>query len=344
MIGVFALAAALWGVGRLIGAPAGVRWGMVGAVWLGVVILHLTLPYDAPLRQSTGGDVRVWLALAVAAAIIALYRNVLSHLRARAVPPPPPKTGFSDTEVDRYSRHILLREIGGGGQQALRRARVLVVGAGGLGSPLLLYLAAAGVGRITVADGDGVENSNLQRQVIHTDARIGVNKAESAAIAMRAINPFVQVDVIARHLGAGDAALVADHDLILDGSDNFDTRYLMNRLAAAAGKPLIAAAITQWEGQLSLYHPVAGAACYECVFPERPAAGLVPTCAEAGVAAPLPGILGAMMAAEAVKHLTGAGQTLANRLLIHDALYAESRVIVTRLREDCPACREHRPS
>ncbi|MDH2325344.1 HesA/MoeB/ThiF family protein [Cereibacter sp. SYSU M97828] len=341
MIAVIALAAALWGIGRVVGAPPRLRWAMVGAVWLGAVLLHLVLPPDAPLRSATGGDARVWLALGVVGASIAGYRALLLRLCDRARPVEAPRRGlFSDTELDRYSRHILLREIGGPGQRALKQANVLVVGAGGLGSPLLLYLAAAGVGRITVMDGDAVENSNLQRQIIHSDARIGTNKAESAAVAMRALNPFVAVTALARHLGPDDD--VGPYDLILDGTDNFDTRYLVNRLAARAGRPLIAGAITQWEGQIGLYDPARGTACYECVFPVRPAPGLAPSCAEAGVAAPLPGIIGAMMATEAIKHLTGAGQGLADRLILHDALYAETRSITVHPRADCPICREHR--
>ena len=164
-------------------------------------------------------------------------------------------------------------------------------------------------------------------------------KTQSAEIAVRALNPFVEVRPYQRRLDAEIAeALIAEYDLVLDGTDNFDTRYLVNRTCAKLGKPLIAGAMTQWEGQLSLYDSAHGTPCYECVFPERPLPGMVPACAEAGVAAPLPGIIGAMMAMEAVKHLTGAGETLAGRLLIHDALYAESRVIVVKRRAGCAAC------
>ena len=221
----------------------------------------------------------------------------------------------------------------------LKSARVLVVGAGGLGSPALLYLAASGVGTLGVIDDDRVEGSNLQRQIIHTDQRIGMAKVQSAEIAVRALNPFVEVRPYQRRLDADIAeALIADYDLVLDGTDNFDTRYLVNRVCAKLGKPLIAGAITQWEGQLSVYDPARGTPCYECVFPERPLPGMVPACAEAGVAAPLPGIIGAMMAMEAVKHLTGAGETLAGRLMLYDALHAENRVITVKRRQGCAAC------
>jgi molybdopterin/thiamine biosynthesis adenylyltransferase len=232
----------------------------------------------------------------------------------------------------------MLREIGGPGQKALKNARVLVIGAGGLGSPSLLYLAAAGVGTIGVVDDDTVDASNLQRQVIHTDQRIGTPKVQSARDAMLALNPYVQVRPYQKRLNAETAAILDDYDLILDGSDNFDTRYLVNQLAAQAGKPLISAAITQWEGQISLYDPAHGTPCYQCIFPHRPAPGMVPTCAEAGVASPLPGVIGSMMAMEAVKHITGAGEGLKSRLMIYDALYAEVRVIGIKPREDCEIC------
>lgn len=341
MLLVLSMAAALWGIGAVMRTPVRLRLVMLGGMWLAVVLLHLTLPDGHPLRVATGGELRVWLALGAVAALVAGYRTLLARLRHRATPPAPASaTGtFRPAELDRYARHIILREIGGTGQKRLKAARVLVVGAGGLGSPALLYLAASGVGTIGVIDGDVVENTNLQRQIIHTDARIGMPKVFSAEASMRALNPFIEVRPYNRRLDDTIAAdLIADYDLILDGSDNFDTRYLVNRAAVSAGKPLIAAAITQWEGQLSLYHPAAGGPCYECLFPTRPAPGLVPTCAEAGVAAPLPGILGAMMASEAIKHLTGAGETLRGRLMIHDALFAETRVIAAKRRPDCPVC------
>lgn len=248
---------------------------------------------------------------------------------------------FEPEELRRYARHIMLREIGGPGQRALKAARVLVIGAGGLGAPALLYLAAAGVGRIGVVDDDTVDLSNLQRQIIHDTAAVGTAKTASAQAAMAALNPHVVVVEHRLRLDAENgAAVIANYDLVLDGSDNFDTRYLVNRLAAAAGVPLIAAAIGQWEGQISLYDPAHGAPCYECIFPTAPAPGLAPSCAEAGVVAPLPGVLGAMMALEAVKYVTGAGQSLAGEMLIYDGLWAESRKFKLSRRIDCPVCGE----
>ncbi|MBC7674480.1 MAG: HesA/MoeB/ThiF family protein [Rhodoferax sp.] len=341
MIVVLALAAGLWGFGALFGASRQARLGMIFGLWAGVIGLHLGLPEGHPLRMATGQDARIWLILGGLAALGGLYFAGIGRLKRRfaAVVPVPTVAVFRPAELDRYARHIMLREIGGPGQGKLKAARVLVIGAGGLGSPALLYLAAAGVGTIGVIDDDVVEGSNLQRQIIHADQRIGMAKVQSAAVAMTALNPFITVRPYQRRLTEDIApALIGDYDLVLDGSDNFDTRYLVNRVCVALGKPLISGAITQWEGQLSLFDPAHGSPCYECIFPVRPAPGMVPTCAEAGVAAPLPGVIGAMMAMEAVKHITGAGETLRGRLMIHDALFMETRVIGVKRRFDCAVC------
>ena len=341
MITVLAMMAVLWGIGAAMGSPRRARWTMIGILLAAVIAAQLVLPTGHPLRQATGGDARLWLMLLGFGAVIWGYRKVLAGLRQRAqVSAAPQPTGtFSETELDRYARHIVLHEVGGPGQKALKNARVLVVGAGGLGAPALQYLAAAGVGTIGVIDDDLVENANLQRQVIHTDAAIGTPKVQSAADAMAAQNPFVNVQTYHRRLTAEIAPkLLADYDLVLDGTDNFDTRYLVNATCVALGKPLIAAALTQWEGQISLYDPAHGTPCYACVFPRAPDAALAPSCAEAGVIGPLPGVLGTMMAVEAVKQITGAGQGLAHRLFIYDALYADTRTIKIKRDPDCPVC------
>ena len=241
--------------------------------------------------------------------------------------------------MERNARHIVLREIGGPGQKRLKEARVLVIGAGGLGSPALQYLAAAGVGTIGVIDDDVVENSNLGRQVIHTDARIGMPKVFSAEQAMKAQNPFVTIRPYHRRLTPEIADdLFADYDLVLDGTDDADTRYLVNETAVKAKLPLISGAITQWEGQISLFDPSRGGPCYACVFPEKAADGLAPSCAEGGVLGPLPGVIGTMMAVEALKHLAGAGETLLGRMLIYDGLYGDVRTIRLKRRSDCSCC------
>ena len=340
MIGILGFVAIFVG-GRLIRWSARWVWLMAWG-WLVVLLLAHAPNMPRELGAFVGGDFRGWFVLGVLAALVLAYRVVLGRVQGRVTPAvvAVAKPGsFSPTELDRYARHIMLREIGGQGQKSLKSARVLVVGAGGLGSPALLYLAASGVGVIGVIDDDAVEGSIQHRQIIHTDTRIGMPKVFSAEIAMKALNPFIEVRPYHRRLDADFAAdLVADYDLVLDGTDNFDTRYLVNRICAAAGKPLIAAAITQWEGQISLYDPAHGGPCFECVFPQRPAPGMVPSCAEAGVAAPLPGVIGAMMAMEAIKVLTDAGTGLRGRLMIHDALYAETRVIGVQRRADCAVC------
>lgn len=246
---------------------------------------------------------------------------------------------YADGELLRYARHIALREIGGPGQSRLKRASVLVVGAGGLGAPVLMYLAAAGVGRITVVDDDTVSLSNLQRQVIHAQDRLGMAKVTSASIALEGINPFVTVTPIKERLTEKTAAArIARHDLVIDATDNLPTRHLLNAACVAAGLPLLSGAISQWEGQLTVYDPARGAPCLSCLFPVIPAEGLAPDCASAGVMGALPGIIGSMMAAEAIKLLTDAGRSLRGRLLLQDVLWGESREIAVRRRSDCPVC------
>lgn len=344
MILVFAMALTIWLIGRRMGAPAQARWLMIGLLYVIVLAIQVALPEGNPLRQATGESPALWLLLGGFAVLVLAYREILKRVRARARPQPEPEaaatTGpFSDVELDRYARHIVMREIGGLGQRRLKEARVLVIGAGGLGSPALLYLAGAGVGTIGVIDHDTVSLSNLQRQVIHTDDRSGMPKVFSAEIAMKALNPHVTVRPYNRRLTAEIAEeLFAEYDLILDGNDNFETRALVNAAAVATGKPLISGAIAQWEGQISLFDPVRGAPCYACIFPSAPADGLAPSCAEAGVAGPLPGVIGTMMALEAMKEITQAGEGLAGRMLLYDALAAETRTVTLKRRADCTVC------
>jgi len=307
MIMVGAMVAVIWGLGAAMGAPKQARWTMIGLLLVAVIIVQILLPEGHPLRQATGGDARLWLMILAFAGLAWAYRQGLGRLRKMAdqmgAPEQPVRSDkFTETELDRYARQIVLREIGGPGQKALKKAKVLVIGAGGLGSPALQYLAAAGVGTIGVIDDDIVDNSNLQRQVIHVDARIGMPKVQSAFEAMTAQNPFVTVHPYNRRLTAENVKMIfTEYDLILDGTDNFDTRYLVNETCVALGKPLIAAALTQWEGQISLYDPANNAPCYACVFPKAPDPSLVPSCSEAGVIGPLPGVVGAMMEVEAIK-------------------------------------------
>jgi len=246
---------------------------------------------------------------------------------------------FSSEELERYARHIVLHEIGGPGQQRLKAARVLVIGAGGLGSPAMLYLAAAGVGTLGVVDDDAVSLSNLQRQVLHGTGEVGNAKVESAGRAVARINPNVSFVAHAVRLTEANAdEIVGAYDMVLDGSDNFATRYLVNRVAARLRVPLVFAAIGRWEGQISVFRPWLGGPCYACVFPQSPAPGLVPACAEAGVLGAMAGVVGAMQAVEAVKLITGSGASLDGRLMLYDALQAETRTIKLAKRPGCPVC------
>ena len=244
---------------------------------------------------------------------------------------------FTDAELHRYSRHILLQEVGAIGQAKLRAARVLVIGAGGLGSPLSLYLAAAGVGTIGLVDHDVLELSNLQRQVAHATSRLGRNKAESAAETLGALNPGVTIDVHARRMDA-DAAedLIPRYDIVCDGTDNFATRFLLGDACQLLGKPLVSAAVLRFEGQLSVFQGHDGACpCHRCLHPEPPPEGLVPTCSEAGVLGAVTGVMGTLQATEVLKLILGIGETLAGRLLLWDALDARFRTV--KLKRD-PAC------
>ncbi|MBY6113547.1 HesA/MoeB/ThiF family protein [Mameliella alba] len=345
MMLVLGLAAMIWGIGHLMKAPRAARGYMLGLLYVGVLAVQVILPAGHRLREATGGSAAPWLILGGFGALGLAYALGLRWLKARAVEktsaeaPVQDPGKFREGELERYARHIVLRELGGPGQKRLKEARVLVVGAGGLGSPVLLYLAAAGVGTIGVIDDDEVDSGNLQRQVIHSDARIGMPKVFSAQAAMEGINPYITVKPYKRRLDAETvSALLEDFDVVLDGTDNFETRYMVNKACVAAGKPLISGALSQWEGQVSVFHPAEGGPCYQCIFPEAPAPGLAPSCAVAGVLGPLPGVVGSMMAVECIKLIAGAGAVLRGEMLIYDALWGETRKIGLKRRESCPVC------
>jgi molybdopterin-synthase adenylyltransferase len=241
---------------------------------------------------------------------------------------------FSDEEVERYARHLVLREIGGPGQQRLKAARVLIVGAGGLGAPAALYLTAAGVGELAIVDPDTVAPSNLQRQVLYQTADDGRVKVEAAAERLESLNPNVVVKPIAQLLTEANArALVAGQDLVLDGTDDFATRFAVNAACVAEGVTLVSGAIGRWTGQVGVF---AGRPCYRCLVPEIPPDA--ETCAAVGVVGALAGVVGSMMALEAVKLVTGAGAPLTGRLLIYDALAGETRTVRVGADPECPVC------
>jgi adenylyltransferase/sulfurtransferase len=245
---------------------------------------------------------------------------------------------FSEPDIQRYARHILLAEVGGIGQAKLARARVLIVGAGGLGCPLALYLAAAGVGTLGIVDDDVVTLSNLQRQIAHTTADVGAPKVSSAAAAAQDINPGVTLHPHQVRLTAANAfALIRDYDIICDGTDNFDARYLLADACHLAGKTLISAAVLRFEAQLSTFRAGEGA-CYRCLYPDPPPAGLVPSCAEAGVLGAVTGVAGTLQATEVLKEILHIGASLSGRLLLWDALAATFRTIQFPRDPDCPLC------
>jgi molybdopterin-synthase adenylyltransferase len=252
---------------------------------------------------------------------------------------------LSDEELERYARHIVLREVGGPGQARLRTARVLVIGAGGLGSPVILYLAAAGVGTIGVVDFDTVSLSNLQRQIAHRTADIGRLKTESAGDAARAINPGALIAAHPFRLTAENAmSLIGRYDVIADGSDNFATRFLVNDACYFAKKTLVSAAVTEFDGQLATYKPHAGDyPCYRCLFPEPPPSGTAPSCSETGILGAAAGVMGTLQALEVMKETIGIGETLAGQLLIYDALSTRFRAVRVRRDPACALCGE-RPS
>ena len=248
---------------------------------------------------------------------------------------------LSNDEVLRYSRHLIMPEVGMDGQLKLKAAKVLCVGAGGLGSPLALYLAAAGVGTLGVVDFDVVDFTNLQRQIIHTTADVGRKKLDSAADKLLAINPNVNIVKFDTRLSSANALeMFRDFDMVVDGTDNFPTRYLVNDACVLTGKPNVYGSIFRFEGQVSIFATKEGP-CYRCLYPEPPPPGLVPSCAEGGVLGILPGLVGVMQATEAIKLILGAGEPLIGRLLLVDALAMRFRELKLRKNPDCPACGTH---
>jgi molybdopterin/thiamine biosynthesis adenylyltransferase len=247
---------------------------------------------------------------------------------------------FTIEQMKRYSRHILVPEVGGAGQRKLLAARVLVIGAGGLGSPAALYLAAAGVGTLGIADYDEVELSNLQRQILHRTQDIGRPKVDSAIDTISSLNPDVRVAPHRVILSSENArGIIRQYDIVVNGCDNFPTRYLLNDTCVLEKKPLVDGAIYRFEGQTTVYQP--GHGCYRCLFPAPPPAGTVPTCAEAGVLGVLPGIVGCIQATETIKLILGIGESLAGRLLLLDALSMEFREVALRQNPRCPVCGDH---
>jgi adenylyltransferase/sulfurtransferase len=250
-------------------------------------------------------------------------------------------TELSDRQLERYARHVILSEVGEAGQERLLDAKVLIIGAGGLGAPLLLYLAAAGIGTLGIVDDDTVDLSNLQRQVIHDETSVGIAKTESARQRIAKINPDVRVVVHQERLNAENVArLIADYDIVADGSDNFRTRYLLNDACFAARKTLVSAALLRFDGQISTYkaHLGNGHPCYRCIFPEEPPPDLIPRCEEAGIFGAVAGVMGCLQATEVLKEVLGLGDSLSGRLLIYDALAPAFQTVRIAKDPHCPCC------
>lgn len=265
-------------------------------------------------------------------------RGGFQHWQAQGLPV---AAGSLDADAaDRYSRHLLLPEVGVAGQARLARARIALVGAGGLGSPVALYLAAAGIGTLTLIDNDKVERSNLQRQVVHVDGRIGMAKTESARIGLSALNPTIRIETHeTRIVAANVESLLHGHDLVIDGADNFPTRYLLDAASRRLRMPMVYGAVHRFTGQVSVFDPRnAGSPCYRCLFPQPPSAAEAPNCSEAGVLGVLPGIIGMLQANEAIKLVLGQGRPLTGRLLCFDALDASFRELSLARDPACPGC------
>jgi len=245
---------------------------------------------------------------------------------------------FTEDQLQRYSRHIILPEVGGKGQKKLLNAKVFIIGAGGLGCPVGYYLAAAGVGTIAMIDNDEVELSNLQRQIAHSVKTLGKPKVESAKNTFESLNPDVNVIALKQRISKNNIMeFIKDYDIVVDGSDNFPTRYLVNDACVMAGKPLVSGAILRFEGQVTTIIPGDGH-CYRCLFEEMPPAGLVPSCQEAGVLGVLPGVIGGLQATEVLKLILGKGDVLKNELLIYNALKTTFRKVKVPKNPDCPVC------
>lgn len=249
---------------------------------------------------------------------------------------------LSNEEIARYSRHLIMPEVGMAGQRRLKQGSVLLIGTGGLGSPLALYLAAAGVGHIGLVDFDVVDASNLQRQIVHGTSTVGVAKTESAKWRLQDLNPYIEITTYETQITSQNALdLMRPYDVIVDGTDNFPTRYLTNDACVLLGKPNVYGSIFRFEGQATVFSARDGGPCYRCLYPEPPPPGLVPSCAEGGVLGVLPGVIGTIQATEVIKLLTGIGEPLIGRLLLYDALSMRFRELKLRRNPSCPVCGDH---
>ena len=307
-----------------------------------VLFLVLVLPETHFVIINIGSSFAELLLLTIIMLLIGAYSFILKKIKKKNIEKNADiKTGseMSESEIERYARHIILKEIGGPGQQKMRDAKVLVIGAGGLGNPVSLYLAAAGVGTIGIIDHDEVSLSNLQRQILFRDEDIGISKVFASQKNLSQLNPHIIIKPYNRILDEKNAQnLIKEYDLIIDGTDNLNTRHLINLACIGAEKPLISGAISQWEGQISLFDPKNNFPCYSCLFPKTDNDNMVKSCAEVGVLGSLPGVIGSLMAVEAIKEINGIGKSLRGFLILYDALNCEVRKVEAEKDPKCVIC------
>ena len=331
-----------WFLAGYLGVSQNLRATYVGILLAGILGALVLIPETHSFSIIMGGWAP-WATISFIFGVVFLFRLFISALRNKSneiyFADVQEADEFSNHELERYSRHIILRELGGLGQRRIKDSKVLIIGAGGLGAPIIQYLAASGVGTIGIIDHDKVSLSNLQRQVIYLTNQVGEQKVFSAADAIYKLNSNVNVRPYNRRLNSEIAEeIFSEYDVIVDGTDNFETRYIANAAATTTKKPLVSGALSQWEGQVSVFAPHQGGPCYACVFPTPPKDGLALTCSEGGVFSPLPGVVGSVMAVETLKILSQSGETLLGQMFIYDGLRGESRKIKLKPIKKCPVC------
>ena len=331
-----------WFLAGYLGVSQNLRATYVGILLAGILGALVLIPETHSFSIRMGGWAP-WATISFIFGVAFLFRLFISALRNKSneiyFADVQEADEFSNHELERYSRHIILRELGGLGQRRIKASKALIIGAGGLGAPIIQYLAASGVGTIGIIDHDKVSLSNLQRQVIYLTNQVGEQKVFSAADAIYKLNSNVNVRPYNRRLNSEIAEeIFSEYDVIVDGTDNFETRYIANAAAATTKKPLVSGALSQWEGQVSVFAPHQGGPCYACVFPTPPKDGLALTCSEGGVFSPLPGVVGSVMAVETLKILSQSGETLLGQMFIYDGLRGESRKIKLKPIKKCPVC------
>jgi len=331
-----------WFLAGYLGVSQNLRTIYIGILLAGILGALVSTPETHSFSIRMGGWAP-WATISFIFGVAFLFRLFIRALRNKSneiyFADVQEADEFSNYELERYSRHIILRELGGLGQRRIKDSKVLIIGAGGLGAPIIQYLAASGVGTIGIIDNDKVSLSNLQRQVIYLTNQVGEQKVFSAADAIYKLNSNVNVRPYNRRLNSEIAEeIFSEYDVIVDGTDNFETRYLANAAATRTKKPLVSGALSQWEGQVSVFAPHQGGPCYACVFPTPPKDGLALTCSEGGVFSPLPGVVGSVMAVETLKILSQSGETLLGQMFIYDSLRGESRKIKLKPNKKCPVC------